>query len=193
MKIKIPKFISGFCGHTYIHKYPLWLVYRPDIHRVRGDDVRKILDIVEPGDILLRRFDNYLNTIFTPGFFGHAGFYAGDNQVVHSVSAGCISEDILNFCRADAVAVLAPHTDTNVNEAIRRAKDYADINVPYDYQFSEVNKKYYCTELIDVIYNGIFFADYTETVGGMILMPDGIYNSKAVKLKLQINYREDLR
>ena len=189
MKIRIPKFISEFTGHTYLHKYPLWFVYRPDVHRVRGNDVREILNIINPGDILLRRFDGYLNTVFTPGFWGHAGAYVGGNQVVHSVSEGCIQEDILNFCRADAIAVLAPYTGTNVAEAIKKAKDYADENVPYDYQFSETNKKYYCTELVDAIYNGIFFADYTETVGGMILMPDGIYNSKAVRLKLQINYK----
>ena len=100
--MRIPKFLIEFTGHTMLHNRPPWFVYRPDIHKVRGPDVRRILDIVEPGDILLRRFDGYLNTLFTPGYFSHAGIFVGSNQIVHAVSQGTIQEDILNFCRADA-------------------------------------------------------------------------------------------
>lgn len=157
---------------------------------MRGDDVRKILNIVESGDILLRRFDQYLNTMFTPGFWGHAGVYVGENQVVHSVSAGCIEEDVLNFCRADAVCVLKVIRRAGVPAAIERAKAIAEMGVPYDYDFAGDNRTYYCTELVDTVFNGLFYDDYIKKLGNYILMPDGIYKSDKAKLKLQINYRE---
>ena len=75
MKLKLPKFLLEMSGHVYFHKYPMFLVYRPDIHRVRGKDVRKVLEAIMSGDMILRRFDQYLNTICTPGFWGHASQY----------------------------------------------------------------------------------------------------------------------
>ena len=166
LKLKLPRWLIEATGHLYLHKYPMFMVYRPDIHRVRGGDVRKILDVVEPGDILLRRFDQYINTIFTPGFWGHAGVYIGANLMVHSMSQGCIAEDILNFCRADAVSVLAPKRIGP--QVISRAKLLAQINAPYDYEFSSTNDAYYCTEAVDFIHDHTFIADYVMKAGNSV-------------------------
>ena len=188
--MKIPRWMIEFTGHTMLHNRPPWFVYRPDIHKVRGADVRRILDTVEPGDILLRRFDGYLNTIFTPGFWGHAGLFVGNNQIVHAVSQGTISEDILNFCRADAVCVFSvvnlTHPKPQIRLAVDRAIAAADENIDYDFDFSGLNETYYCTELIDVVYGYLFAQDYVKKFGQLILMPDGIYKSKQVSIKLEI-------
>ncbi|GAG07388.1 unnamed protein product, partial [marine sediment metagenome] len=151
--MKIPQWIIEFTGHTMLHKYPPFVIYRPDIHKVRGPDVRLVLDIVRKGDILLRRFDGYLNTLLTPGYWGHAGIYVGDNQVVHAVSEGVISEDILNFCRADAVCVLSicGISWERILSAIEKAKTAADQNIEYDFDFCGNNESYYCTELVDIV------------------------------------------
>lgn len=193
MKLKFPKWMIEATGHIYLHKYPMFLLYKPNIHKVRGEDVRKILDIVEPADILLRRFDGYLNTIFTEiigkSFWGHAGTYIGNNQMVHSVSVGCITEDILNFCRADAVCILEPiYPEVNKQEIVTKAKLMAQMGMPYDYEFSSTNDAFYCTETVDMINNRAFDKDYIMKAGNKVLTPDGIYDSMAVKLKLQINY-----
>jgi len=185
--MKFPKWMIEFTGHLLFHNRLPWFVYRPDIHRVRGLDVRKILDTVQPGDILLRRFDNYLNTILTPGFWGHGGGYTGNNQMVHAVSQGTIEEDILNFCRADAICVL----DVVVSEeekclAIQNLRTAAKMNIPYDFDFSRKNKTAYCTERLDLAYNGIFATDYIEKLGQLVLTPDGIRHSKMVRVKLEI-------
>jgi len=188
--MKIPRWMIEFTGHTMLHNRPPWFVYRPDIHKVRGADVRRILDIVEPGDILLRRFDSYLNTLFTPGYFSHAGIFVGNNQIVHAVSQGTISEDILNFCRADAVCVFSvvnlTHPKPQIRLAVERALAAADENIDYDFDFSGLNETYYCTELIDVVYGYLFAQDYVKKFGQLILMPDGIYKSKQVSIKLEI-------
>jgi len=188
MKLKIPKFILEMSGHVYLHKYPMWIVYRPDIHRVRGNDVRKILISLQPGDIVLRRFDQYLNTIFTPGFWGHAGLYAGDNMVVHSVSEGCMIDDILNFCRADAIAIL--RRKDGVTSQISKALMMAKMQIPYDYDFDSANDDYYCTELVDVVNDHLFKDDYEMIKGNRILTPDGIFESDKVDVMLTINYKE---
>jgi len=185
--MKIPRWMIEFTGHTMLHNRPPWFVYRPDIHKVRGADVRRILDIVEPGDILLRRFDGYLNTIFTPGFWGHAGGYVGGNQMVHAVSQGTISEDILNFCRSDAICVLEVLVSGEEKAtAVQRLKDSSENCVPYDFDFSRKNQTAYCTERVDIAYGGIFYDDYVKKFGQLILMPDGIRNSKRVKVKLEV-------
>jgi len=190
--MKLPKWILEFSGHTMLHKYPPFVIYRPDIHKVRGPHVRLVLDMVQPGDILLRRYDGYLNTIFTPGYWGHGGGYTGDNQMVHAVSQGTISEDILNFCRADAVCVLEVNvSDEEKALAIQRLNAAADKNIPYDFDFSVMNETYYCTELLDVAYGGIFYKDYQMVAGQLVLTPDGIRYSKRVRLKLEINPKQE--
>jgi uncharacterized protein YycO len=184
---KIKHKAIGFTGHVMFQKYPCWFIYRPDIHRVRGSHVRQILESVWPGDILLRRFDGYLNTIFTPGFWGHAGFYVGGHVIVHSIGTGCCEEDILNFCRADAVAVLRPGT---IPGSITKARKLADEHTPYDYDFRGDNKKYYCTELVDFILDGMFTDDYSWRYGQKVLTPDGIFKSNKIDQILTINYKE---
>lgn len=188
MKLRFPKFLIKATGEIKFSPYPLWVQYKPQMHRVRGPDVRRILDTVRPGDILLRRFDGYLNTVFTPGYFSHAGLYVGDNQIVHAVSQGTISEDILNFCRADAICVLSMVNEPfeTITLAIERAKAAADANIDYDFDFSGSNETYYCTELVDVAYGGLFVGDYIEKLGQLILMPDGIRYSKRVSVRLEI-------
>ena len=99
MKITLPKFIIKSTGSLYLHKWPFWIVFRPSHHKVKGHEVRNIIDNLKKGDVLLRRYDGYLNTMFTPGFWGHAGLYIGDDRVIHAVGEGVIEEDILDFCR----------------------------------------------------------------------------------------------
>jgi len=183
--MKLPRWILEFSGHTMLHKYFPFVIYRPDIHRVKGHHSRLVLNTVCEGDILLRRFDGYLNTIFTPGFWGHAGIYVGFNQVVHAIGTGAEAEDILDFCRCDAICVLEP-LGCNKEAAIDCTLDMANKNIPYDFDFSSENETYYCTELVDKAYNGIFYNDYQVVAGKMILTPDGIWHSKRVRLKLEI-------
>jgi uncharacterized protein YycO len=183
MKIKIPKKLIKLTGDIYLHKYPMFIVYKPDQHRLKGDKIREILNTIQPGDILLRRFDSYLNTILTPGFWGHAGLYIGNNSIIHSIGKGVIEEDILNFCRTDSLAVLNANVIFKVkNNAIKNIKKLKGSK--YDFKFNSNDDKYYCTELIDVVYNGIFYKDYKKIMSNYILTPDGIYDSIKVTKNL---------
>lgn len=116
-------------GDIKVFKHPLWLAYDPGSYRVRGPECRKVSELLEPGDILLRHYDGYLDNMFIPGVFSHAGLYlgpvtendrakipgtgvasrafgAGPCQVAHSTAEGVHLEDVLNFLRCDEVAVV---------------------------------------------------------------------------------------
>ncbi len=70
------KIYNGFIkvfGDIKIFKFPMFILYDPGSYRVKGDDIREVLDLVRPGDILLRGYVNYLDGYIIPGFFSHAG------------------------------------------------------------------------------------------------------------------------
>lgn len=50
---------------------------------------------MQRGDILLRRYDGYVNTLFTPGFWGHAALCVSANDVIHAVGVGVVREDLM--------------------------------------------------------------------------------------------------
>ncbi|NVO06697.1 MAG: hypothetical protein HXX19_12560 [Rhodoferax sp.] len=66
-----------------------YLVENPQAYRVGGKDIHDILQRIQPGDILLRGFDGYVDGImirhasvcsdkgFQPGWFTHAALYMG--------------------------------------------------------------------------------------------------------------------
>jgi hypothetical protein len=53
------------------------LVYDPRSYLVKGTDMRRAMNDIQPGDILVRGFENYVDGNFIPGFFSHAGLYLG--------------------------------------------------------------------------------------------------------------------
>ena len=127
-------------GDVKLFRFPFWILYDPGSYRVKGPECRKISNLLEPGDILLRRYDGYLDSHFIPGIFTHAAIYlgnvdesdrtsvpdqsdlsrcfeAGPCQVAHSTAEGVHLEDILTFCRCDDIAVV------RLPDQIRRRTD----------------------------------------------------------------------
>ncbi|HYD41132.1 MAG TPA: hypothetical protein VEB43_09910 [Anaeromyxobacter sp.] len=121
-------------GDILVYPWPLFLLYNPKGYRVRGEDIRELLEVIRPGDVLVRGYDNYLDGRIIPGYFSHVGLYVGDiteadaatiaaagareglpeahrvkpgrSMVVHALAEGVLTEDVINFCRCDYMAVL---------------------------------------------------------------------------------------
>ena len=187
----IPTFLIKFTGDFYIHKHPFFGVYKPSHHKVKGDEVRNILDTLLPGDILLRRYDGYLNTLFTPGFWGHAAIAIDNTFIIHSVSKGVVKEDILEFSRTDSLCILRlnyMNYSSYIHTAIDRANDLANRRIAYDYDFDSKNDKFYCTEMVDYCYGGIFKDEYVDVLTNRVLTPDHIYDSEHTKTILEIRH-----
>lgn len=117
-----------FFGDVKVFRFPFFLVYDPGSYHVKGHDTRAVMELVQPGDILIRGYKSYLDGYFIPGYFSHAGLYlgkvlpehkelvpsakgkelfrAGEQIVAHSMAEGVFMEDLISFCRCDYMAVL---------------------------------------------------------------------------------------
>jgi len=85
-------FLTWF-GDLKFFKVPPILVYDPGSYKVKGEDTREVIDIIQKGDIVLRAYDNYVDGLFIPGLFSHVGFYYGNATEANRKSAGTIIDD----------------------------------------------------------------------------------------------------
>lgn len=184
---KIKKWLVKFIGHIYIHKYPPFVIYKPMLHKVKGYQVRNILRNIKAGDLVFRRYDGYLSSKFIPGTWTHVGLCIDNERVIHSVgNGGVIKEDILTFCRTDSIAITRPMLSSNsIREARQLALKYNKSNIGYDYEFRANNGAFYCTELVNECYRGLFNNSFTEEYGNTVLTPDNLYKSDFCKKILE--------
>lgn len=190
MGLQLPKWLIKLIGNLYLHKYLCWCVYKPHHYAVTGPEVRNVLKTAQPGDILLRRFDGYLNTRLMQGFWGHAALCVNAREVVHAVGVGVVREDIITFCRTDSVAVLRVRDVTQYmkDRAIACAEEHERARTAYDYQFRDRNHAVYCTELVNICYQGLFNDDFEMIAGNCILTPDGIRRSASITAEVECTH-----
>lgn len=186
MKLSLPKFMLKLPGDLYFCKRPLWFSYKPMFHKIKGAEIRLILNSVKEGDILFRRYDGYLDTILMPSFWCHAALYVGNNQVVQAVGAGVGYEDILDFCRCDSLALYRPIVDSyQISSALVKANELVIAKTCYDWKFEKNNDSVYCTELVNECYKGLFNEDYRIIAGNSVITPDGLSHSRLMNLILE--------
>lgn len=157
-RYKIQKTLFRFIGDIRWHGlfHPLWFTINASTFRLKGKHYRSIESVIKPGDILLRRFEGYLDRFLIPGFWNHSGIYIGkidgkDHKVVHATSDGVIVEDLIDFARTDHLVVLRAPARMKEN-AIKRAK--RAIGKDYDFAFEFGNSlRFSCTELISHCYS----------------------------------------
>ncbi|EIJ42485.1 Orthopoxvirus protein of unknown function (DUF830) [Beggiatoa alba B18LD] len=115
-------------SHLRFYKTPFFLTYRPHSFVLKGKDTREVMRLIKAGDILLRTHNDYLDNRIRQKTFTNAGFYLGevtDNHlrqlakverpeqyatgeqiVIHAQADGVVLEDLIQFCRCDALAIL---------------------------------------------------------------------------------------
>lgn len=157
-------------------KRPLWFVIDVQGYRLKGQHYREVAKIIEPGDVLLSRSEQYLTTFLIPGYWTHAGlFYGGEKErVIHAVSEGVIIEDIINFMRTDEMVVLRPHED-HVKRALALAKSMVDMKYDFIFDFTDKNRVS-CTELVYCCYPRLIKP--RERMGKMMVIADDIFFDK---------------
>lgn len=164
------KIISFFADiRLYIGGF---ILFGDSSYKIKGPQMREILDILKPGDILLRRYSHYLGSLIIPGYFSHAAIYIGNNEIIHMLGAGINKEDILTFLRCDDIAILRTSED-EAKEAVYQAKAYYIAGIKYDFNFDDKPDRFYCTEFIDNLFN----YPIKKQIGKKIIMPDNFLNS----------------
>lgn len=144
-------------GKIKVYRWPMFIVYDPRGYDIKAVDIRKAMGLVKQGDILVRRYRNYLDGYFIPGRFSHSGVYVGDGIIIHAMSGGVQKIDIIDFLRCDGFAILRPSEKDgrDVGALTSKAAKIAEMYLgnDYDYEF-EVEKpdpkhkeKVYCHEL----------------------------------------------
>lgn len=79
--MKPNRFIDAFVrffGDLKLFWVPPVIVWDPSSYRVKGKDTREVMGLIEPGDILVRRYVRYVDGWVIPGYFSHAGLYLGE-------------------------------------------------------------------------------------------------------------------
>ena len=142
---KLKKILLTIFGDIKVFRWPLWIVYDPDMYGMTGSKIRAVLDLIKPGDIVLRGYRHYADGYFIPGKYSHSGIYVGNNMVVHAVAEGVSKIDILEFLMCDMCCVLRPKSAIAAESAVQ--KSIGHIGTEYDFDFSKGNESLYCHEL----------------------------------------------
>lgn len=176
-------------------RHPFWFTINASGYKLKGEHYRKLIRRLQPGDIVIRRFEGYVDKWFIPGFWNHAGIYIGDDnenpeQVVHAVSEGVVQEDILNFMRTDHMLVLRVAKDKSGKlrkDAVQKAKEI--VGKPYDFGFDfEDTNRFSCTELVSYCYPGI--VQGKKRFGKMTVVADDFFNADRLTVIWDSRYED---
>lgn len=120
-------------GRARVSWQPFWISFAPAGFKVKGPGIRRAMNILQPGDIVCRRYTCYVDGWFIPGRFSHSGIYVGDDTIIHALGDGVQKVDPIDFFQCDGFAILRPKNQTVVGKACEIAKSY--LGYGYDYTF----------------------------------------------------------
>lgn len=103
------------------------------------------LDVLQPGDVILRGYDMYADGKFIPGDYSHGAIYVGDDTIIHAIADGVSKIDPISFFMCDRICILRPKSGKK--RAIAKAKKLEANNVPYDFVYQRGASALYCFEL----------------------------------------------
>jgi len=173
LKKEVFRFIGDIKWAGITH--PFWFVVNSQTFRLKGRHYREIEPLIQPGDIIIRRFEGYVDKWFIPGWWNHAGIYVGEidgqnHSIVHAISDGVVIEDLIDFMRTDHMIVLrAPSRYTQ--PAIARAMLAVGSDYDFSFDFQE-DIRFSCTELISHCYNGLIIGQ--KRFGRLTVVADDI-------------------
>lgn len=120
-------------GKIRVSWQPFWISFAPAGFKVKGRKIRKAMNILQPGDVVCRRYTCYVDGWFIPGRFSHSGIYVGNDTIIHALGDGVQKIDPIDFFQCDGLAILRPKKQTVVGKACEIAKSY--LGYGYDYNF----------------------------------------------------------
>lgn len=140
--------------HVKVFAWPMFIVFNPHTYTVKGNHYYEARKLIQPGDILLRGYTQYLDGYFVPGTYSHAAMYIGGEheQIVHAMTPEVQWTNLCTFMRCDRFAIIRANVSkADTKLAIKRATSL--IGIPYDYDFvfetkdSITKRQFSCSEL----------------------------------------------
>ena len=167
-----------FFGDIKIFRFPFWFVYDPDDFEVDGEATIKALEILKPGDVVLRGYRHYLDGKFIKSkrAYSHGAIYLGNNTIAHAVAEGCSTINAVDFMRCDRICVLRP--SKGVKKALALARKFVRDKIPYDFGFKRGVSSLYCFELCAECYPTLDIPKkFPSMLFGLIKKRNGVYLS----------------
>ena len=186
------KFLT-IVGDIKLFRYPFWIVYDPNYFKMTGNKIIEVMEILKPGDIILRGYDMYLDSKSIPDKlkFSHGAIYIGDGKIIHAVAEGVSYTNIVEFCECDRIAIFRPKKGQKA--AIAKAKKFAKSKVPYDFGFSRGTSAMYCFELCGECYDKLSIPRCTvKKLFGLlkkedVFLAESFFKSKDMKCVFHYN------
>lgn len=147
---KIKDCFLNILGDIKVYRFPFFMVYDPTTYFIKGYHTRQAMDTIEPGDVVIRGYKNYLDGFFIPGTFSHSGIYIGDGKIIHAIAEGVQKIDIIDFLRCDRFCIMRPKKKESIPVAIEKAILF--LGTPYDFDFIDGEDALYCHELTAMCY-----------------------------------------
>lgn len=137
-------------GDIKVYPFPMFIVYDPSSFRVKGRHTREAINVLKPGDVLVRKYKCYLDGWFIPGEYSHSAIYVGDGVIVHAVAEDVQEIDVIDFLRCDGFCILRQGDERIASDAAEMARSL--VGAHYDFSFRDDNGDYYCHEMTAVCY-----------------------------------------
>lgn len=116
--------------------------------RIKAAHLWQLLALVQPGDVILRRYTWYLDSYLIPGTYSHSMIVVDPHTVMHATSEGVRKEDIIDAVKdCDGFCLMRPrYEEGNATLAVGYAEGME--GQLYDWLFDATDMGYfYCHEL----------------------------------------------
>lgn len=170
--------------------YVTWDHHEPEITHDEID--RRIIPLLQPGDVGLRLSKGFLSNLLIPGEYKHVWLHMDSGPyptIVEATGDGVLQKSARNPLRADRLLILRPKLPQAAKlEAVERAKTI--LNLPYDVWFDfdlaeafthldQYHHAFSCIEVIAYCYYPYFDQlgfKWRNRLGKKVLFPDTIIN-----------------
>lgn len=112
----------------------------------------RIMNKIEPGDILLCQAGYNLSNVFIRGKFTHAAIWCGD-VIVEAIGDGVVTADLTEWIMHHDHVVILRHKNLTPEQRANAAKVAKEqLGKPYDFTFENSDEAFYCSELVRYSY-----------------------------------------
>lgn len=164
-----------------------WLqkIHRPEF-KIHDQFYFDLKSKIRNGDVLLSREDWHLTNPMIPGYWKHAAIYT-NGWVIEAIGEGVVKTSFERWCFSkDYIACYRPKFLDQVECSQAGILAAQQVGKPYDFEFAEGGKAFYCSELVYWAYSEINHAipfTLRESMGVRTVIPSDFANAK-IKFRL---------
>jgi hypothetical protein len=167
-----------------ISKYPPFIYYDYNTFTITGNNIDAIKELLQPGDLILRGFDDFIGSILI-GRYSHIGLVIDSDLIIHAIEPVVTYCHLYDFCKCDRIIILRPKLESNKHLTDILITAHSLIGTKYDFNFDfENSTSFSCTEFI-----AYCFKDYINIQKETIKIL-GLFKKEVIKPETFIKHTE---